>query len=820
MAPSRIPRRLTFPSLPSHSPLWNSTLPSHDISSAGYHVTQRSLLLQLDHAVKASWTTRHERYNDVKVLLLSWVSDDLGVETEINILKSVFQDAYHYNDIVHWKIPDKRPGHEASARIAKFLEQGGDANNLLIVYYAGHAMPNVNHHGVPTWFANRGPNSPKFNSSMIQDYLCEVDDASPDVLFLYDTCHSANGHGSVDSSRSAIALLAACGFESVAAEIGPHSFTFALIQELSEAASRQKAVSVPQLHSSLLNRLHLQRQDVLLQEKDGKMCIRTTRDGIPLFELPVWRTPIYIQLSRNARPRLIMLAPLLSKSSGSQSPDFVMLNTQQTTMETSAQPKKTRMHVLLRVSLAEDEFNLEEFKNWVCDAPEPAKEIKIIGTLPSCSTLLLLQMPVELWDMLPASPAISFVGFVAVGESKGSSGNTPETINLQTNPNNSLVTADALMQKGKNVNFTFNTEDEKSTVAILDTVDILPGLFRSYRQGSVPQDIHPEIWISDSVQSTIQRIAGLPTSGFGPEAVFFPKNADLVNMYIAARYLLEHDNPLLNLTWRLNPVFSWRNYDAEVPDDQATILTDADSLRSDPRAARSVFSDTETVDTSLTSVSRSSDHEVIAQHGMPLSDGSARWANNPGKEDPVSCSCNGRRYCDTCTVVNRSDLATDMLGHDWHLRDPERQRLIRSPPDDVKGDILLSRIHLDERSSAIAEDVSLAGPTRQAQYDEYTLRYSSREEDGREDSESREYQTHKKHISSTGTVGVPSDRIEQGYYVRGRGWSSLQPDGDDISEVEPASRDRTPTRTGQMEQTDPRKSTTHLNLLKLTLCRL
>ena len=84
---------------------------------------------------------------------MSWASDDLGVEKEVNILKSVFEDAYHYNDVVHWKIPDKRPGHEASARIAKFLDQGGDPNNLLIVYYAGHAMANVNHHGVPTWFA-------------------------------------------------------------------------------------------------------------------------------------------------------------------------------------------------------------------------------------------------------------------------------------------------------------------------------------------------------------------------------------------------------------------------------------------------------------------------------------------------------------------------------------------------------------------------------------------------------------------------------------------------------------------------------------------
>jgi hypothetical protein len=128
--------------------------PSHDTSLAGYHVTQRALLPQLDLAVKASWATRNQsKYADVGVLMMSWASDDLGVEKEINILKSVFQDAYNYADITHWKIPDKRPGQEALERVRQFHKQGDQPDNLLIIYYAGHAMPNVNHHGLPTWFA-------------------------------------------------------------------------------------------------------------------------------------------------------------------------------------------------------------------------------------------------------------------------------------------------------------------------------------------------------------------------------------------------------------------------------------------------------------------------------------------------------------------------------------------------------------------------------------------------------------------------------------------------------------------------------------------
>ena len=355
---------------------------------------------------------------------------------------------------------------------------------------------------------SRQPNSPKFNSSMVQEYLCEVDDASPDILFLYDTCHSANGHGSIDSTRSAIALLAACGFESIAAEVGPHSFTYALIQELSDAARQHKAISVPQLHSSLLNRLHLQRQDVLLQEKeDGKVCIRTTPDGIPLFELPVWRTPIYIQLSRNVRPRAIMLAPLPRKSTSNNDPGFISLDPQPEMLETSAQPGKGAMHVLLRVSLAEDSFNMEEFKEWICDAPEPARQIKVITTLPSCSTLVLLQMPVELWDMLPPSPAISFVGFVVVDEVSGSAEgqSRPDTTTAPSKP--------GITSLGH------TSRDEQSIVAILDSVDsILPAVFRETRQRVSGNDTLPEAWVvTNHVIDKLEKISCLQASSFAFE---------------------------------------------------------------------------------------------------------------------------------------------------------------------------------------------------------------------------------------------------------------------------------------------------------------
>jgi hypothetical protein len=208
---------------------------------------------------------------------------------------------------------------------------------------------------------SRNPDPPSFKSNMVQDYLCEVDETSPDILFLYDCCHPANGHGSIKSSRSSIALLAACGFESVAAEIGMRSFTNALVHELSEATRKAKTLSVLDLHRNVLNRLHQQQPNVILQQRNGKACVRTDKD-IPLFECPVWRTPIYVQLSKNARPRPIMLAPLPRKSVSSDSHDFIDLNAQSPAGSTSPELKETQMHVLLRVSLKENKFDWKFLK--------------------------------------------------------------------------------------------------------------------------------------------------------------------------------------------------------------------------------------------------------------------------------------------------------------------------------------------------------------------------------------------------------------------------------------------------------------------------
>lgn len=145
-------RRLVSPG-PSYFAANGLPPPSHDTTSTGYHVTQASFLLQLDLAVQASWAARHRsKYVDVKVLLMTWQSDDLGVEREAQVLLSVFRDLYRF-DCEHWQIPDRDAGREATKKVIAHMERA-NSDSLLIFYYAGHATRNPHFPGgLPTWLA-------------------------------------------------------------------------------------------------------------------------------------------------------------------------------------------------------------------------------------------------------------------------------------------------------------------------------------------------------------------------------------------------------------------------------------------------------------------------------------------------------------------------------------------------------------------------------------------------------------------------------------------------------------------------------------------
>jgi hypothetical protein len=180
---------------------------------------------------------------------------------------------------------------------------------------------------------------------------------------------------------------------------GPNSFTFHLVDELSLAAHSGKPISVPELHKKLIGRLAEFQPRAVWNEDNSR---RLSRNGNPTFTTDVRRTPVYVSLTAHRPIRTIMLAPLQQDA-----------DDQSTVSIPDDQPKSAsqdRPNVLLVVRVDEDEVSArEEIKNWILSAPPGVIEFK--GFYKSYSTLISVEMALEVWDLLPSCPAVTFVGF-------------------------------------------------------------------------------------------------------------------------------------------------------------------------------------------------------------------------------------------------------------------------------------------------------------------------------------------------------------------------------------------------------------------------
>lgn len=226
----------------------------------------------------------------------------------------------------------------------------------------------------------------EIDTSCIQPLLARARPTSPDVLLLYDSCNSLWARPSnTKTSRAVVESLFAGGFESQVPIAGPGSFSASLMDELGIAARSNKPLSVVELHRRLICKL---------QQSQPRVMV----------------TPSHLFLSVNTRP--ILLSPMKlhrlidtndrTASLALQDANGVMANT----VDHRSWPK-----VLLALRLVDNEDNMKALQRWLLDAPSGV--IEFGGMSPSFSTLLLVQVPIPVWDTLEPSPAVSFVSFIS-----------------------------------------------------------------------------------------------------------------------------------------------------------------------------------------------------------------------------------------------------------------------------------------------------------------------------------------------------------------------------------------------------------------------
>ena len=267
-----------------------------------------------------------------------------------------------------------------------------------------------------------------------------------DVLLLLDCCSAAS---SAPKGGTALTeTIAACGWESIAAEPGRFSFTSALIEVLDEWIKR--TFSVAMLHSKVLSVLKHERPELL----GGTQRVECRRTPVYIVTTENHQAPS-ITLSHMKPPTLSKRAAHSSFESGRQTPELEsvrrtkrrrksevekepMLSNNTTDVdqasvsseltEASPLPEEYDLklldatmpdgnlrlpHVLISIALDEDQIlNVTDCSEWFASFPALAQYARVQSVYRSYSTLLIISLPVVLWDLLPEEPACNFIGYV------------------------------------------------------------------------------------------------------------------------------------------------------------------------------------------------------------------------------------------------------------------------------------------------------------------------------------------------------------------------------------------------------------------------
>ena len=256
---------------------------------------------------------------------------------------------------------------------------------------------------VPNLGHSHTRDSPTVPTSIIHSLLSEIE---CDVLLLHDCWHAAQTT-ELPVGKGVIETLAASGFDQSASETSNQSFTASLVQELAHAAHTADWLPVVELHRRLMNRLQAWMPTVSFADDTYSLVQIDPDTGQPICETRRRPTPIHNFVSQE--PRTIVLSPLPPQDHRQPSQSRIALSAP----ATQPQAIPDGPGVLVTCRLRDQNVEAQKWIEWLANAPDGAKNIQISAIYPGLSVVLLLEIPLVVWDLLPPSPAISFVTYTS-----------------------------------------------------------------------------------------------------------------------------------------------------------------------------------------------------------------------------------------------------------------------------------------------------------------------------------------------------------------------------------------------------------------------
>lgn len=221
-----------------------------------------------------------------------------------------------------------------------------------------------------------------------------------DALILLDCCAGA-ASAAFPTGNSITETISASSWDAIAPDPGRYSFTSTLLEVLQEW--KRKTYSVAMLHAEILARLKHPRPE---RHNGNRFEARTT--------------PVHFMMTANHKAPSVELCRIAddflppSLPSGSISGRNSFVEGRATAEDIiGSEPTENVPHVMISLALEEDQkLNVDDWERWLVSIPALAKYVRVQGVFKSHSTLLLLSLPVMVWDMLPDHPACNFIAFI------------------------------------------------------------------------------------------------------------------------------------------------------------------------------------------------------------------------------------------------------------------------------------------------------------------------------------------------------------------------------------------------------------------------
>ena len=256
--------------------------------------------------------------------------------------------------------------------------------------------------------SNRREDSSKLKWEGIR---CLLEDSQSDILLLLDTCAVADAPTA--GSHGVKQAIAAYGPEHAAREIGARSFTYELIEALNKLGTG-RPFSIQRLHEEIISQKH----NLLLQHPgltNGSGKAATVHERLPIcFTL----TPGTLQsislspLGMHGQGGSHMASPLDSPENDAQGRNNHNGHHGITANSTSDLTFEELRALVCTTFLGEPSQNMASFKQWLQNTPAAASKIAVEGMFHGPPTVLLISMPIAVWNVLAADRTCSFLGYV------------------------------------------------------------------------------------------------------------------------------------------------------------------------------------------------------------------------------------------------------------------------------------------------------------------------------------------------------------------------------------------------------------------------